>query len=139
MPYVLDTDTISALERGDRGAVARKQIVPPSDVFVTIVSMQEQVAGRLSVLARPLTRAKLIEAYQRFSQVLDFYASAKVLPYDDVAAQVDDTLRTTLPRMARNDRRIAAMTLAHQATLVTGNTKDYRGVLGLVLEDWISG
>jgi len=81
----------------------------------------------------------LIEAYQRFSQVLDFYASAKVLPYDDVAAQVDDTLRTTLPRMARNDRRIAAMTLAHQATLVTGNTKDYRGVLGLVLEDWISG
>lgn len=137
MPYVLDTDTISALRRGNRGVLTRVMTVPTSDVFVTIVSLHEQIAGRLSVLNRPLQPPELVEAYERLSQMLDFYAAANILPYNEAAARLDDGLRTTLRRMGTNDRHIAAIALAHRAILVTGNIKDYRRVPGLVCEDWI--
>ena len=50
MPYVLDTDTITALQHNHAAVVARVRSVAPVDLFVTVVSLEEQGAGRLHVL-----------------------------------------------------------------------------------------
>ncbi len=82
MPYVLDTDVISALLRNNSTVVSRVGAVDSSDVFVTIVSLAEQSAGRLSALNKgQLTDERLIEAYLRLRQTLDFFAAANILPF----------------------------------------------------------
>ncbi len=40
--------------------------------------------------------------------------------------------------MGTFDRRIAAIRLAHGHMLVTRNAVDFRGVLGLGIEDWMA-
>jgi len=35
-----------------------------------------------------------------------------------------------------NDLLIAAIALAHQATLVTHNTREFERIVGLLVEDW---
>ncbi len=138
MPYVLDTDTITALQNLDPNVLARIQVLPRTDVFVTIVSYQEQTIGRLNSLNRQLKQGSLIVAYQSLAQTLFFYRAANILAYDERAARIDDDLRVRLRRMGTFDRRIAAITLANGHTLVTRNTVDFRGVPGLGLEDWMA-
>ncbi len=49
-----------------------------------------------------------------------------------------DRLRVNkrLKKMGRPDLLIACFALAHKATLVTRNTKDFANVPGLKLENW---
>lgn len=138
MPYVLDTDTVTALQKLDPGVLARVQAVPRTDVFVTIVSYQEQMEGRLSTLNRQLRPEALIVAYEKLAQTLFYYRVASVLAYDNLAARIDDDLRAGLRRMGTKDRRIAAITLAHGYILVTRNTIDFKDVPGLTIEDWMA-
>lgn len=138
MPYVLDTDIITALQRFNRSVLARARSLPRADVFVTIVSYQEQTAGQLATLNTQLKPDALIIAYGELAQLLLFYRSANVLAYDNEVSRIDSDLRRQLPRMGTKDRRIAAIALAHGYTLVTRNTVDFQNVPGLSLEDWMA-
>lgn len=60
------------------------------------------------------------------------------MAYDNLAARIDNDLRTKLRRMGTKDRRIATITLAHGHTLVTRNTVDFKDVPELDLEDWMA-
>jgi tRNA(fMet)-specific endonuclease VapC len=57
---------------------------------------------------------------------------------DTASASEFDHLRRNkkLKRIGRADLLIAAITLAHRATLVTRNLKDFRQVPGLRTENW---
>jgi len=138
VPYVLDTDTVSAFQYRNRDVVARVRAQPDSEIFVTIVTLQEQMAGQLSVLNRQLKPDALITAYDELLRTSAFYGTANVLRYDAAAARIENDLRKNLRRMGTFDRRIAAITLAHGHTLVTRNTVDFRGVPALGLEDWMA-
>jgi len=61
-----------------------------------------------------------------------------VLTVDDAAAAAFDELRRhkKLKKIGRGDLLIACIALAHRATLVTRNLKDFRKVPGLVVENW---
>ena len=78
------------------------------------------------------------DAIGRFVQ--DVAGQLPVLPYDASAARIHAELRSqraligqTLPFV---DGQIAAIAIAHGATLVTRNTKDFAGLQGLRLVDW---
>jgi tRNA(fMet)-specific endonuclease VapC len=78
------------------------------------------------------------DAIGRFVQ--DVAGQLPVLPYDGPAARIHAELRSrraligqTLPFV---DGQIAAIAIAHGATLVTRNTKDFAGLQGLRLVDW---
>ncbi len=135
---MLDTNVVTAFEREDRNVLARAKALPDSEIFVTVVSLQEQMVGRLARLNQQLGPEALVIAYRNLAQTFGFFANANVLPYDDRAARIDDDLRVRLRRMGTKDRRIAAITLAHGHTLVTRNTIDFRDVPGLGLEDWMA-
>jgi tRNA(fMet)-specific endonuclease VapC len=69
-----------------------------------------------------------------------FLAGMHSWPFDDAAAEVYGALRAQLSRegvlIDPNDLLIAAIALAHGATLVTHNTREFSRVPGLSLEDW---
>ena len=68
-------------------------------------------------------------------------ADARVLPFDERAAERYGHIRAVLERdgtrLADPDLRIAATALAHEASLVTGNTKHFERVEGLTVHNWL--
>jgi tRNA(fMet)-specific endonuclease VapC len=79
-----------------------------------------------------------VQAFARFQEALTFYRTVPVLPYDEAAATHFARLRHTLPhRPGTQDLRIAAITLRHGATLVTRNQRDFQGITGLPLDNWL--
>jgi len=65
------------------------------------------------------------------------------LPFDDACAERYGIIRSELESagtpIGPNDLMIAATALAHGATLVTNNVKEFSRVAGLRLEDWERG
>ena len=137
MPYVLDTDTITALQHNHPAVVSRIKATPAVDLFVAVVSCEEQVAGRLHALHGQLSAERLIEAYQRLQQTLRFLATVNILPFNHAAARQDMEFRGLSRRIGTRDRRIAAIAWVNRCTLVTRNTLHFQGIAGLALESWI--
>jgi predicted nucleic acid-binding protein len=135
--YVLDTDTITALQHNHPAVVARIGAVSPAVLFVAIVSIEEQVAGRLHALHGQLSGDRLIEAYNRLYQTIRFFSTVNILSFDLAAARLDEELRRLHRLMGAKDRRIAAIALANGCALVTRNILHFQHVTGLTLENWI--
>jgi tRNA(fMet)-specific endonuclease VapC len=64
-----------------------------------------------------------------------------IISFDSQATEVYANIRASLEKKGKligpNDLIIAATTLAHKGILVTHNTKEFKQVSGLHLEDWI--
>lgn len=59
-----------------------------------------------------------------------------VLPFDREASFHYERLRKAKIRIGTLDLRIAAIAIAHSATLITRNTRDFEQVTGLRFENW---
>ncbi|MBI1925898.1 hypothetical protein HYR99_16810 [Candidatus Poribacteria bacterium] len=49
---ILDTNTLSYIQRGQDAWVTRLRSVPPSQRAVAVITMEEQFRGRLAQIAR---------------------------------------------------------------------------------------
>ena len=69
-----------------------------------------------------------------------FFSEFMSLPFDQTAAQICGKIRAELAKQGKPigpyDIQIAAIALAHQATLVTHNTREFIRVPDLLIEDW---
>jgi tRNA(fMet)-specific endonuclease VapC len=101
-----------------------------------IVSFHEQVLGCNTHIAQAKTSADIVRGYRMFDRVLSAFAAALVLPFDANAAAVFDSLISQRVRIATMDLRIASIALKQGLTVLTRNTRDFRKVPGLVIEDW---
>lgn len=137
MPYLLDTDIVGALQHNHAAVVTRVATIAPADVFISVVTCEEQVAGRLHALHGQLSAARLVEAYRRLQQTLAFFATVNILPFDQAAARREEELRLLHRRMGTKDRRIAAIALENRCILVTRNTVHFQSIAGLALDNWI--
>lgn len=136
--YVLDTDHMSILERGGAPAVTltmKLSALADSEIATTIISYEEQCRGWLAKTAREKDAA-LIRAYVQLGQHLEIYASMTVLPYDERAHAIFQSLQKQKIRIGTQDLKIAAIALANDATLLTRNLADFRKVPDLKTEDW---
>jgi len=74
---------------------------------------------------------------QRLKQ---FFAPLASLPFDDRCAEEYAQIRADLTAQGKiigpNDLLIAAISRAHNATLVTHNMIEFSRIIGLELEDW---
>ena len=138
--YVLDTDHISLLEHGQSPEAERLRErlgeLSGSEVGVTIISFEEQVRGWLTYLARARTITRQVEAYVRLRRMVENYRYIPLLDFDSAAASEFQRLSRQRVRIGTMDLKIAAIALAHGATLVTRNLADFRKVPGLKVEDW---
>jgi tRNA(fMet)-specific endonuclease VapC len=92
----------------------------------------------LAKISRAKNRPQEIEAYRQLHRNLDDFRTARVLDYDEPAAVELQRLRRMKIRIGTQDLKIAAITFVHDATLLSGNLRDFRKVPGLKVEDWTS-
>ncbi len=138
MTHILDTDTFTLAYFDKAGVRGRVAAQPAGDVAVSVVTHIEVLRGRFAAVLTAADGPGVLRAHQWLlaSQAyLDLYPT---IPFDTAAA---DNLDRLLPdkqcrKIGRADLLIACIALAHAATLVTRNTKDFRLVTGLNLENW---
>ncbi|NCC30835.1 MAG: type II toxin-antitoxin system VapC family toxin [Chloroflexia bacterium] len=131
--YVLDTDHISLQQRSHPAVLQRLQRLREDDrVVVTIITVEEQIRGRLEIIRRHEATPLQVAAYTAFHQTVRYFAAWEVLAFTQPALTQFTALRQQRVRIGAQDLRIAAITLVHAAILVTRNTRDFAQVPGLV-------
>jgi len=136
---VLDTDHLVELDRGSsQGAVLQRKLEDAGDaVATTIISAEEQFRGWLAQLHRQRDPHEQIATYQRLQRRIAFFAAWHVLPWDTDAADILQGLRRQRVRIGTMDLKIASIVLAHDATLLSRNLRDFQQVPNLRVEDWL--
>ncbi|HEX8199536.1 MAG TPA: type II toxin-antitoxin system VapC family toxin [Isosphaeraceae bacterium] len=131
MTYLLDTNTcIRYLKGSSPGVLQRLNALGPRDIAGCSVVKAELFFGAL----RSHDPAGTLASQQKF---LNRFIS---LPFDDGAAEEYARIRAHLSALGLpigpNDYLIAAIALTNGLTLVTHNTREFRRVPGLQIEDW---
>jgi len=134
--YVLDTDHVSLYQRGHEPLGERLTVVPEEQLAMTIITVEEQLRGRLANIRRATTASDRIQAYAWLHETLDFFRQFTILDFDEDAAAEFDALKQQKVRIGTQDLRIAAIVLARGEILLTRNRVDFTKVPGLAIEDW---
>lgn len=134
--FVLDTDIVSLLQHGHSTVAMHVGNFSPDDVATTIITVEEQLSAWYTLLRRARTARELVPVYQRMTETVRFLSRLPLMTFTEAAADLYEKLRKQKPRTGRMDLRIAAIALAHQASLVTRNLDDYRDIQDLRLLDW---
>ena len=136
---VIDTDIYSLLQAGtshEAARIAPRVLAEKDEIGVTIITYEEQMRGWLAFLSKAKDESKRIFAYGRLKEMLDDFAKLRVIIYDQEASFHYTRLRTAKIRVGTMDLKIAAIALAHSATLITRNLRDFQKIVGLKIEDW---
>jgi tRNA(fMet)-specific endonuclease VapC len=138
--YILDTDHLTLVGWGS-GAEgqkihARSTALPKGEVVTTIINYEEQTRGWLAYQARARTLTQHIDAYHKLKRHLDLYLKIPVLEFDSEAGKQFEGLQRLRLRVGTMDLKIAAIALAHNATVLTRNLKDFGQIPGVLVEDW---
>ena len=133
MTYVLDTNAVSALMKGNPAVVERLAATTPTEVTIPQPVLAEIVFG-IERLPRSKRRT-LLQA--RFDLVSAELPRAE---WTDAVSRMFGRIKATLERRGTRiedfDAAIAAHALALEATLVTANLDHMIRVPGLRVEDW---
>ena len=134
---VLDTDTLTLYFASHAKVMARVQAAIETPV-TSIVSRIEVLRGRFDSVLKAAEGDQLIIAQKRLRVAELDLAPFTIVLFDTAAAAEFDRLRQNkkLKKIDRADLLIACIALAHQATLITRNLRDFQLVPGLRLENW---
>jgi tRNA(fMet)-specific endonuclease VapC len=133
--YILDTDHVTLHQRQHEPLVRRLQSLPSSvRVAVTVITVEEQMRGRLAQLKAPGTT--LTSTYQLLNLTLAYFCQLPIIPFDDKANTLFNQLRQQKIRVGTLDLRISAIALAQNAIVLTRNEQDFSLVPGLKIANW---
>ena len=128
--FLLDTNTLIYFFKGQGKVAEHLFAVVPGEVAISSVSLYEIEVG-IAKSAQPAKRRRQFDT---------FLAAVSVFPFDLNAARAAATLRVDLERrglpIGPLDNLIAGVALAHRATLVTRNTREFSRLPSLALMDW---
>ncbi len=135
---LLDSDIFTLLTYGHANVVRHYEAVPGDErVAVTVVTRMEVLRGRTDSLLKAADERQLLEAARRLQATEAALDDLLVVHVDEDAAKHFKALREQKKlKMKRPDMVIACIALAHDALLVTRNTKDFNKVAGLKLANW---
>jgi tRNA(fMet)-specific endonuclease VapC len=122
--WVLDTDHLSLLERGNPKIQGRLRQVDTSSVAITIVTAEEKVKGRLAAInsLSGIERVdRLAVAYQALQSTIEDLQSLPILPFTDSARDRYRELLEQKIRVGSHDLWIAAITLSVDGVLLTSS------------------
>jgi tRNA(fMet)-specific endonuclease VapC len=137
--HLLDTNILTALYAGHSLVIQRLQRLDDPQVATTIITKVELLQGRIAFLLKATDGESLLRAQALLQETERLISEIQVIPFDPPASAQFDRLRASksLRKLGRADLLIASIALAHRATLVTRNLKDFRQVPTLKLENWI--
>lgn len=132
--WLLDTNVLSEAARPTPDAAVMAHLTRYASELVIAAPVWHEL--RLGWLRMPTGHRR--DAIGRFVQ--EVASQLPVLPYDAQAARIHAELRTQRERAGQTlafvDGQIAAIAIAHGATLVTRNTRDFVNLSGLRLVNW---
>jgi len=132
--YLFDTDTVSNVlkRKPSESLMTRLETVPATEQFISTITIAEIVYG-----------AMLSEHSERHMESLKtvLLPSLQVVVFDETAAYEAGRIRVELERAGQplsvTDIQIAAIAIARNMLLVTGNLRHFRRIKGLRVENWI--
>ncbi len=133
--YLFDTDILSHVLKKQRsaGLMARLEATPRAAQFTSAVNAAEVYFGVLRNEGRP----DLLRYYED-----EIFSRLVILPFDRDSARVFGRIKADLERRGRPrfeaDLQIAAVAIANNLTLISGNLRHYAGIQGLRVENWFA-
>jgi|ERR1043166_573174 tRNA(fMet)-specific endonuclease VapC len=139
MFVVLDTNhfTELALGSGLGKRLSERIEARGADAFSCIVAAEESLQGWIAFIRRYPAGREQVNGYARLESCLQALAKMTILPFDRTAADIFHDLQTQHRRTGTMDLKIAAICIAHEATLLTRNVGDFDGLDGLLVENWL--
>jgi len=128
--YALDTNSLSYFLKGRGRVAARLLSTPPAEVGLPSVVLYELTYGAARSQA-PRSLRERLDALVGALQVFPFGAAEA-----RTAARVRLELEKAGQPVGPHDLMIAATALEQGAVLVTHNTREFRRIRGLRIEDW---
>lgn len=131
MKWLLDTNVcIAVIRQCPESALRRLRGKQVGQVGLSTITLAELEFGAAKSQQPARARAALRE----------FLLPLEVVPFDEAAADAYGTVRAAMEKKGRPigplDTLIAAHALALGTVLVTNNTREFRRVPGLSVEDW---
>ncbi|MBR5910229.1 MAG: type II toxin-antitoxin system VapC family toxin [Schwartzia sp.] len=128
--YLIDTNICIYAMKGLFPAMNRRLIDDREQIFVSSVTVGELEYGA--------TKSRWSERTRQIFQA--FLANYIIVPFDENDAIVFGKIRAQLATngtpIGAYDAMIGAQGVARNLTVVTHNTKEFRRIPGLLLEDW---
>ena len=130
--YMLDTDVFSLMVKGQDEAInTRLQTLAKGDAVLSVITTGEYFYG---VTHAPVSALR----EKRAKRLIDFFG---VLPLDPAVGAIYGAIRADLRAkgmpIGPNDLWLAAHAKAHGLIMVTRNTREFKRVKGLKVEDWL--
>lgn len=131
MRYVIDSDTVIYLLRGNKSIISQFLNIDPDDLATTRINYVELLFG-----AYNSQRVK-----QNLTRIKSFLAELPILEFDQQASEWFARQKADLKKqgslIADMDLMIASICLASESTLVTNNTRHFTRIHGLRLANWV--
>jgi len=128
--YALDTSTLVDYLRGRGRTTERMLATPVGQILLPTVVLYELEVGA----------AKSADAERRRGELAELAGALRLAPFGAEEARTAARIRATLEARGESigphDVLIAATALAQRAILVTHNTREFRRIQGLQVEDW---
>lgn len=131
MNFVLDTDICSAHMRRPT-KLAHRFVQYTGELAISAVTLAELYAGAY----------RHSQANRILTLIAELLQEVHVIAFDSTCAERFGQVRGSLLQQGvsvpTTDLMIASASLAHNLTLVTHNTADFRSIPGLRLDDWLA-
>ena len=130
--YLIETSTCISIIRSRLPAVlSRLKKLSADDIGISSITAAELYHGA-ALSGQPEEEVRRMRSLLEILRVLNFGTNAAI-SYGVVCALLERTGRS----IGRFDMLIAGHALSEDATLVTHNTREFRRVPGLAVEDWL--
>ena len=132
MNYCLDTNTVVYYLKGIYPEIReRLQGTRPQNLFLPEIVYAELLFG-VAHSQKKVENAAKLEAFVR---------PITRIPFDEKASPHYADIRADLTKRGQligsNDLLIASIARAHSMTLITRNTKEFKRIAGLQIENWV--
>jgi tRNA(fMet)-specific endonuclease VapC len=136
--YVIDTDILTLYETGHQRVCQNVAARQPSELAVTVISVEEQLLGRYAQVRRVRQPDQVARAYEPLAATVRFLGGLRILSFPETAIRRYEQLKALRLNVGKKNLRIAAIALDNSGTVVTRNLRDFQRVPGLTVEDWAS-
>lgn len=137
MRFLLDTDTLSLVQRGHATVLNRVNRTPLADMAISTITLWEQMQGWQSSLTRARDRKQMAQAHERLVvRLLPTWRKFAAVAMTEPAILRFENLVTLKLNVGPMDLRIAAIALENALIVVTRNLRDFQRVPTLTVEDW---
>ena len=134
-----DTDVLTLILQGKPDYQGLVNAIPSFDQAVPVVVWEEVIRGRFNTVRQceaKNARRTLVHAYSLLYHSIADFQPLRILPYTAAADVLYQTWRASGITVKAHDLRIAAICVAHDATLVSRNQRDFDKVPALKLSVW---